>query len=276
MRVVALWRYPIKAMLGESLAEIDIGSAGPAGDRRWVVVDAQSGKRIANRRGRTDPRLRACRAELAPSGEASGPLTPRVTLPDGTVLTGGRLEDGLSELLDRRVCLERAESRDGRLGAPGGHQDFAPVHIIVSETLRYLRSIAPDSDWDARRFRPNVLLEDSHGGERFAEDRLIGGRLRARSGLELTVGVPTLRCVVPTRASEELPADPSILRTLDARHPVDLGPLGHSGCVGAYAEVLAAGALAVGDDLEDASAHREGDRERLEETIARALAARSG
>ena len=43
---------------------VAIGPRGCEGDRRWIVVDAATGERIANKRGPTDPRLRACRAEL--------------------------------------------------------------------------------------------------------------------------------------------------------------------------------------------------------------------
>jgi uncharacterized protein YcbX len=110
--------------------------------------------------------------------------------------------------------------------------------------------VAPRSDWDVRRFRPNLLLDDGPEGGPFAEDALIGARLQAASGLALTVGLPTPRCVVPTRAQDGLPADPAILRTLVDRHRIDLGPFGRQGCAGAYAEVASAGRLRTGERLE--------------------------
>jgi uncharacterized protein len=93
------------------------------------------------------------------------------------------------------------------------------------------------------------LLDDGPEGESFAEDALLGASLQAPSGLELTVGLPTPRCVVPTRAQDELPADPAILRTLVERHRIDLGPFGRHGCAGAYAEVASAGRLRTGERL---------------------------
>jgi uncharacterized protein YcbX len=98
-----------------------------------------------------------------------------------------------------------------------------------------------------RRFRPNLLLDDGAAPAAFAEDALVGGTLRGPSGLELTVALPTPRCVVPTRAQEGLPADPGILRTLVRQHRIDLGPFGRQGCVGAYAEVARAGRIGVGE-----------------------------
>ena len=67
--------------------------------------------------------------------------------------------------------------------------------------------------------------------------------------MRITVGLPTPRCVVPTRAHEELPADPRVLRTLAADHRIALGRFGNQPCAGAYAEVDRAGALAVGEVL---------------------------
>jgi MOSC domain-containing protein len=242
MGVVAIWRYPVKAMLGELLEAVQVGVAGLVGDRRWVVVDAGTGERIANKRGPTDPRLRACRARLGSRGL-------RITLPDGRVAAGEDVEPALSELLERRVRLREAPAGEARLGAPAAHHDFAPVHLLATSTLAHLSALAPASRWDARRFRPNLVLDDGARADAFAEDELAGGELRGASGVRLRVCLPTPRCVVPTRAHEELPADPAVLRTLAQRHRVDLGPFGRLPCLGAYAEVARGGRLAVGEVL---------------------------
>jgi uncharacterized protein len=249
MGVLAIWRYPIKAMLGELLDAVEIGLRGCAGDRRWIVVDADTGEQIANKRGPTDPRLRACRAELLDGSDHMPPL--RITLPDGSALEGGEIEAPLSELLEHRVRLERCENpANGRFGMTGAYHDLAPIHLITTGTLAHLRATAPASDWEVRRFRPNLLLDDGPDDRPFAEDALLGGRLRAPSGLALTVGLPTPRCVVPTRAQDGLRADAAILRTIVERHRIDLGPFGRQGCVGAYAEVATAGRLCTGELLE--------------------------
>jgi uncharacterized protein len=252
MGVLAIWRYPVKAMLGELLDAVAIGPRGCEGDRRWIVVDATTGERIANKRGPTDPRLRACRAELLEDGDDRDDHPPlRITLPDGSALVGAEIEAALSALLERRVRLERCDApADGRFGTTGAYHDVAPIHLVTTGTLAHLRAVAPDSDWDVRRFRPNLVLGDGPEGEPFGEDALLGGRLRASSGLELTVGLPTPRCVVPTRAQDGLPADPALLRTLVEHHRIDLGPFGRQGCAGAYAEVARPGRVRIGERLE--------------------------
>ena len=248
MGVLAIWRYPVKAMLGELLHAVAIGPRGCEGDRRWIVVDARTGERIANKRGPTDPRLRACRAELLDDCDEHPPL--RITLPDGGAVEGAGIEAALSELLERRVHLASCRApADGGFGTTGAYHDLAPIHLITTATLAHLRALAPDCDWDVRRFRPNLVLDDL-GDPSFAEDALLGAALRAPSGLELTVGLPTPRCVVPTRAQDGLPADPAILRTLVERHRIDFGPFGRQGCAGAYAEVASAGHLRTGERFE--------------------------
>src|SRR5689334_15649224 len=37
-RVVGLWRYPVKSMGAEALAEVDVSWHGFAGDRRWAFI----------------------------------------------------------------------------------------------------------------------------------------------------------------------------------------------------------------------------------------------
>jgi uncharacterized protein YcbX len=254
MGVLAIWRYPVKAMLGELLHAVAIGPRGCEGDRRWIVVDARTGERIANKRGPTDPRLRACRAELLDDCDEHPPL--RITLPDGSALEGAGIEAALSELLERRVRLAPCHApADGGFGTTGAYHDLAPIHLITTATLAHLRALAPDRDWDVRRFRPNLVLDDGPGNASFAEDALLGATLQAPSGLELTVSLPTPRCVVPTRAQDGLPADPAILRSLVERHRIDLGPFGRHGCAGAYAEVASAGRLGIGERLEVRPGH---------------------
>lgn len=244
--IAAIWRYPVKAMLGERLAEVALTLAGCAGDRGWVVVDAGTGEQLASKRGPTDPRLRACRAELLDDGDP--PL--RVTLPNGAAVEGSDVEPALSQLLERPVRLAPFDGPPhGRFGAPAAHHDFAPVHLLTTSTLARLRAIAPGPDWDPRRFRANLLLDDDGVGPGgFTEDALLGRRLTGGE-VALDIGFPTPRCVVPTRASEDLPHAPAILRSVVREHRLAIAGLGSYGCLGAYAEVAATGRLAVGDRL---------------------------
>jgi uncharacterized protein len=60
--VVALWRYPVKSMMGEELNSSEITDRGLLGDRQFAVVDRATGKvggaDYASRRRGTDQRSR--------------------------------------------------------------------------------------------------------------------------------------------------------------------------------------------------------------------------
>ena len=42
--VVALWRYPVKSMLGEELSATEVTRRGLVGDRQFAVIDRVTGK----------------------------------------------------------------------------------------------------------------------------------------------------------------------------------------------------------------------------------------
>ncbi len=43
MEVLELWRYPVKSLQGEQLAEVEIGLGGLRGDRRFALYDVETG-----------------------------------------------------------------------------------------------------------------------------------------------------------------------------------------------------------------------------------------
>jgi uncharacterized protein YcbX len=174
MGVTAIWRYPVKAMLGELLARVGVAAGGLEGDRRWVVEEIDGGRRIASKRGPTDARLRACRARLGDGGELV------VTLPGGksTVTGVASVAEALSELLGRRVTLVEHPGGGDRFARTGGHHDFAPLHLLTTRTLAHMSAVAPQSDWDVRRFRPNLVLDDGVAPGQLTERELLGAELR--------------------------------------------------------------------------------------------------
>ncbi|WXL24179.1 MOSC domain-containing protein [Ectopseudomonas mendocina] len=49
LQLSELYRYPIKSCAGETLAEASLGALGVQGDRRWMVVDAETGRFLTQR-----------------------------------------------------------------------------------------------------------------------------------------------------------------------------------------------------------------------------------
>jgi uncharacterized protein len=283
--VVWLGRYPVKSMLGEEPDGIELEPGGVRGDRRYALVDEETGLVASAKNPRRWRALLAMRA-----GYRDGRLV--VTLPDGrTVLAGdAEADSALSRALGRRVrltdkrpdgaTLERltpeGEPGAGTLtrgrvaarvaaGQPGGAAgesgaaglsfvDFAAVHVVTTATLDALGGAHPLRVVDARRLRPNVVVR-MRGGGAFAENGWPGRRVAIGDRAALRVVVPTPRCVVPTLAqgpgaadsSTGLPEDPEVLRAAARLNRVPVLDLGVLTCVGAYADVEAPGRIRVGD-----------------------------
>ncbi len=79
--VKALFRYPIKSMLGEQLDQTEIAEWGIPGDRGWAVRDE---KRGGIRGGKKIPQLMT----LAATSTEAGPM---ISAPDGEAMPANAL-----------------------------------------------------------------------------------------------------------------------------------------------------------------------------------------
>lgn len=131
---------------------------------------------------------------------------------------------------------------------PGRFYDLAALHVITESTLARLREIAPDSDFDVRRYRPNVVLSDTEPG--FVENDWPGREMALGDEVRLSFTFQTMRCVMTTMAQPGLAEDRATLRTVARNNRVDITKpevAGKWACAGVYADVSAGGEVAVGD-----------------------------
>ncbi|MDQ5857629.1 MAG: MOSC domain-containing protein [Acidobacteriota bacterium] len=275
--VRSLWRYPVKSMLGEELDSSEIGGRGLTGDRAWALV-ADDGKVASAKNPRKWAKLFDCRAAFVESPRSPDALPAvRITLPDGRVVRTDDVEANrvLSDALGREATLTAVApdapvleelwldgSPDGRAvtderfakGSPAGtFFDFGVVHLVTTATLARLSELAPESRFDPRRFRPNLLVL-TEGESGFVENAWIGRTIAVGDEVRLEVTDPCVRCVMTTLAQEDLPADAAVLRTV-ARHNRVVGgehrgPDGvYAASVGVYARVAAGGVVRRGDRI---------------------------
>ncbi|MFZ0834056.1 MAG: MOSC N-terminal beta barrel domain-containing protein [Mycobacterium sp.] len=242
MSVGRLWRYPVKSMLGEEVAELQLGPSGVLGDRAYGFVDVQTGKLVSAKRAKSFGALLNCRARFLSAATEDRPSPPiAVRFPDGSSVRDddAELARRTSELLGREVRLVATASAGTGLTAPGAMLDLAGLHLLEAGTLRRLAAEYPAGDWDPRRMRPNVLVvgEESAGEQQWLRGDLhIGAEALAR-----VVG-PTPRCVMTTLAAPGLRHDPDILRTITAVS-------GELPCAGWYADVDRPGVIRTGDPI---------------------------
>ena len=123
---------------------------------------------------------------------------------------------------------------------PGTYFDAFPLLLLSEASLEEMGRRAPDSVFDVRRFRPNLLVGDTASGEPFPENGWAGRRLRIGTAVvRATVVCP--RCVMTTHGFEDLPKDPGVMRSLVRESGGELG---------VYATVETPGRLQLGDALE--------------------------
>lgn len=264
--VQALWRYPVKSMLGDSPSQLAVDPRGIRGDRAYALWDHASGRVASAKNPRLWQGLLAYRARFREEPTPAAPLPP--------VLIGPREDDGsaglrsdeddvdafFSELFGRRVSLldtppegasldqywppveERAfQDVTNALELPAGtFFDACPIHAITTATLQQLRQLEPQLDFAVERFRPNLLISTPPESSGFVEEGWSGSCLQIGEQLVLRVDGGCPRCVVTTLAQGALDENLEILRAT-ARH---------NGVVaGIRLSVVSPGPVAVGDPV---------------------------
>ncbi|HEX4209269.1 MAG TPA: MOSC N-terminal beta barrel domain-containing protein, partial [Candidatus Binataceae bacterium] len=148
----ALWRFPVKSMRGERLAEAVLTERGVAGDRQWALRELKYGGVMS---ARSWPMLLALKSWYAadPSNDVAAPV--RIELPDGNSITADDPASSaiLSTLLRREVRLERVRTdrptpaefeaimRGDVLPPSRDFFDEDVIHIVATGTLAHLRNL---------------------------------------------------------------------------------------------------------------------------------------
>lgn len=226
-RVVRLWRYPVKSMLGEERAHLDVNERGVEGDRLFAVRDP-NGKFGS---GKTTRRFRKIDGLFGFSATYHQD-DPSIVFPDGRRMRGSdpNVHAALSNALGQSVTLVREASIL--------HLDAGPLHLLTTASLVWLRALLPDAAVDERRFRPNILVDVP--GDTQVERLWLGKTVCIGDEVRLRVRDLTERCVMVGLSQADLPDDPRVLRDIGR----NAGPY-----FGVYTEVLIPGRINGGDWL---------------------------
>jgi uncharacterized protein YcbX len=283
--VARLWRFPVKSMKGERLEQAELTERGLLGDRAYALIDLDTGKVVSAKSVKLFPDLLSCRAAFVELTRAGHELPPvRITLPDGTSVNSDSVgvDRALSAHFRRDVTLARTAPDDFTIDQyhpdvenldPAGHRDtvveqklgsafFAeaglaspvpvgsffdlfPLSVLTTSTLDRLNELRPESRFDERRFRMNLIIRTKEAG--FVENDWIGRVLAIGEAVRLNVALPDPRCVMTTLAQDELPKATDVLRTLARYNRVQVGTAGQFPCAGVYAVVETRGSLRPND-----------------------------
>jgi len=267
-RVSALYRYPVKSMAGERFEAAEVTSTGVLGDRAYALIDEETGRVVSGKRPLWWARVMDCRATFTDPPHDEGPTPPvSVVMPDGSVHDSskpGDVDRAATTLFGRDVRLESAVPEgasfqyqwpdmeglvyEGRTFRdeltehempPGTFFDSSTLLVLTTASMRRMGELAPGSDFDVRRFRPNIVIESDDEG--FVEEDWLGGVLQIGDAVRLAITRPCLRCVMVTLAQADLPRDPGVLRAAFDHN---------DGNLGVKAAVLRPGPVRAGDAVE--------------------------
>lgn len=286
MHIDALYRFPVKSLLGERVEQARFTERGVLGDRAYGLVDVADGTVASAKHPRKWGALLGLSARFVTEPEPGAPVPPVViTLADGTELRSddAGTDAALSDLLGREVRLtseapagirfeeqwpaieglappefiegtthayegeEPVSAIDLGMLAPGTFFDLAPLHLLTRATLDRLTELGDGNDFDVLRYRPNVLVAGTEPG--FAEDEWVGRSIGLGDDVRADVSMLTMRCVMTTLSQGELPEDRGTLRTVAKHHRREIPGLGTWACAGVYAGVSGDGVVRTGDPV---------------------------
>lgn len=258
--ITALYRYPVKSMMGEELDSSRLGAKGLQGDRAFALTDPATGKIASAKNPAKWPTLFKFQAAFTRPLNGAALPPARITFPDGSSTTTDdhEIDAMLSQSLGKPIRFLNGAPSQGNLeeywpdidglarrdvvtdeAMPAEtFFDCAAVHLVTTATLASLGSLYPQGRFEIRRFRPNLVIETESGTAPFPENAWTEKVLTIGSETRIRVTGACGRCVMTTLAQGDLPKDIGILKTA-AQH--------NHGHVGAYAAVLQTGMIKKGD-----------------------------
>jgi uncharacterized protein len=254
-KVESLWRYPVKSMQGEQLAEAFAGYPGIYGDRVYAFrsssapagfpyLTAREQQALLQYRPLYRDRESMAKPPNLAEAESLGPgLTPIYAGPaelmvDVETPTGERLAIDDPKLI-RMLCEGiRDNIQVTLLRSDRALTDCRPVSIFSIQTARQLGAEL-SMEMDKRRFRANIYaeLESSRG---FVEDSFVGRTVRVGPKATIAVLERDPRCKMITLDPDSAQAEPEVMRRV-ARD--------HDGKAGVYGAVLVEGIIRPGDEI---------------------------
>ncbi|HEX5733955.1 MAG TPA: MOSC domain-containing protein [Blastocatellia bacterium] len=255
--VESLWRYPVKSMRGAESHEVFMGFSGIYGDRCFAFKNSAARKgfpylnaNVQQRMLLYHPQFRNPERALKPpnltEAESIAPgVTPANSDPEDMVLDvitpSGEIvsvdDPALIKLLSEGIG---EKNQLALVRSDRALTDCRPVSLISLQTIRQIESEL-SMPLDKRRFRANIYFNFVSESSGFAEDNLIGRRLRIGPKATIMVLERDPRCNMISLDPETSEHSPEVLRKVAQAH---------GNFAGVYCAVLVEGLLKQGDSIE--------------------------
>ena len=230
--VSSLYLYPVKSMQGIPVTQAEFFWYGFMGDRNCAFVRSDNGSNFPWLTGRQIAQLVQYQPYFVQPDDPFGSAI-RVVTPTGKdmALEDQALQAELADIYDNPVHLMKLNR---------GTFDCMPVSVMSLNTIQAFDAQV-DSTLEARRFRPNILIDTAQSDIEFPEDRWLDQGLIFGDQQEmphLKVNYRIKRCAMINIDPDTAERNPSVLRTVaqtrDSR-------------AGVYCAVNQLGTIQVGD-----------------------------
>ncbi|OUS24762.1 hypothetical protein A9Q99_23495 [Gammaproteobacteria bacterium 45_16_T64] len=276
--VKEVWRYPVKSMQGQKIPHSQIAKFGVIGDRGWAVKDDDVGE-IRGVRKLPKLLNYSAAYVTEPSATMIPPVRITHPTGELSDVIDTEHQAAMSEYLKKPVSLwplqpksnvghyrlaEMANSKDLRnqfgtdtnpdissislklllelsvFATPlGRYYDAYPLHLLTTASLVEMANCEPKGDFDARRFRPNIVIDSGDDQQGFVEFGWTGGVLAIGDTL-IKCETRTVRCSMPAQPQPGLSKNAAVVKSLVANTDRHLG---------IYATVIREGRIKEGDDV---------------------------
>lgn len=254
--VESLWRYPVKSMRGEEVPEVFMGFAGVYGDRGFAFKNSSARKGFPYLSATTQQEMLRYRPQFRHAERSVKPpnLTEAMSISPGVNPANAEPEDLVIDVVTpssavlavddpalKEMLIEglRGENHLTLTRSDRALTDCRPVSLISLQTIAQLETEL-NIPVDKRRFRANIYL-DLESGDGFAEDEMVGRKLRIGSSAVVMVLERDPRCKMISLDPETGEHNPQVLRKVAEAHEV---------FAGVYCAVLVEGMLTRGDAID--------------------------
>ena len=254
--VESLWRYPVKSMSGEAMTEAFMGFAGLYGDRCFAFKNSSARKGFPYLNATVQEQMLRYRPQFRYAERAAKPpnLTEAMSIAPGVTPANAEPNDlildvvtpsGMVVAVDDPALIEmlaeglRGENHLTLVRSDRALTDCRPVSLISLQTIRQVEAEL-GIPVDKRRFRANVYLNlaSDYG---FAEDKLVGRKLRIGPSAVIMVLERDPRCKVISLDPDTGEHNPEVLRKVVQEH---------DNFAGVYCAVLVEGILTKNDSID--------------------------
>ncbi len=255
--VESLWRYPVKSMRGAEMPEVFMGFSGIYGDRCYAFKNSAAREGFPYLNANVQQQMLLYQPQFRHPERASKPpnLTEAERIAPGVTPANADAEDMVLDVVtpsgeivsvDNPTLIKLLGEGIGEknqlklVRSDRALTDCRPVSLISLQTIRQIESEL-SMPVDKRRFRANIYLDCASEGNGFAEDKLVGQRLRIGSKAIVMVLERDPRCKMISLDPDTGEHNPEVLRKVVRAH---------SNFAGVYCAVLVEGLLKKDDLIE--------------------------